>query len=324
MKRALRPIRNERGVAIPLILMTFTAVAAMTAYMLDTSRISITANEVQAAADIAATAGVRAQFTRPQGIPLEEARRSLTANTVDDGKPFTNSNLISFEMGNFNADGEFSPNSEPYNAARAVVQTQVQSLLMGNFGSGNETSTVTKAAIARFNPLGAARPTMPIVVGDCAFEEDCFEDSCMPVLSQVPDNKDNSAFTTFFDHSASTSSLIDYLPDIPCIGGGGETDLIKVGDYIHLLNGQSAAFLQKLEIAVEVCNHREFLIPIVPCAGQYNQTKEVLGFATIIVTQVKATGSKKGLYLRGIYRDIPGPPGGDGDFFGTGTISLVQ
>jgi hypothetical protein len=63
-------------------------------------------------------------------------------------------------------------------------------------------------------------------------------------------------------------------------------------------------------------------VPIVPC-GQFNQSMEVLGFATIIVTGVTTTGSPKGISLSAICNsDDPGPPGGES--FGTSVVTLVR
>lgn len=311
---------NQHGTALPLIAVFLTAMIAMTAFMMDMSHISVAANEVQLAADIAATAGARAQFARPQGIPLSEAQKAIGVNKVD-GKSLANSNLILFQLGNYQDPGGFVPNGTPITAAKATVQTTINGNWMGGFSSSKQSSVVTKTAIAAFKALGSAVPTLPVVLGECHFQGNCFSDSCMPSLTQVPDPTDSSAFTSFFENSTGASNIAHYL-DKDCLGDGMKA-FIKVGDIINVNNGQvnAMAALKNIKCMVEQLNRRKYLIPIVPC-GRYNQTTKVLGFATIIIDQVKDSGSTKGLWLHGIYEDSPGTVGGAS--FGTGTIGLVQ
>src|SRR5262249_987621 len=66
----------------------------------------------------------------------------------------------------------------------------------------------------------------------------------------------------------------------------------------------------------------KFLIPIVSCGGNFNQSSTVTGFATIIVDSVVATGTPKGVNLHAIFQDVQGTPGGGA--YGTGEMRLLS
>ncbi|HYD50332.1 MAG TPA: hypothetical protein VEB21_18385 [Terriglobales bacterium] len=315
-----RSIANQRGQAIPLVLMTFGAVAAMTAYMLDTSRIAITANEVQAAADVTAAAGARALMLGRDH--LADAKALVTKNLIDNSLPSA-VNLEALEAGNWSSEGVFTPNLFPLNAVRSQVFYTVDNILIGSVtkNAAHEQSRVTKQAIGAFKGAGSGRATLPIVLGECKFPKDCFEDSCLPVVTQVPDPADNSAWTGFFGQ-ASTAAMQPFFP--PGCGGNavGYGAEVKVGDYINLTNGQ-LPLLNNVKCLLENLKETNHIIPIVPCKSQYNQQEKVLGFATVVIDEVRSSGSPKGIWLHAIFKVTqPGPSGGGN--FGTGSIALVQ
>lgn len=315
-----RIARNEKGIALPLVGIFASVLLGMAALALDLSRISVTANEVQRAADIAATSGAGAMFARPQGETLEEAQVALRANFVDNNA-LENSNLIELQEGNFDEDtGAFVSNLPPFNSVRAVVRSTVRNLLIGGFSADFMNTVVTKEAVAAFRGAGRANPTLPIAIGSCHYDEDCFTDNCMPKLAKVPNTSDSTAWTAFLE-VANPSNVNHYL-DACVSGGGGQSPDIEVGDFISIATGSLTGQLRLVKDIVEDCGKNKFLLPVVPCGSAANQKKEVLGFATVIIDSIKTSGSGQGITMHGIYEDTPGTIGGGN--FGTGSIGLVQ
>ena len=67
----------------------------------------------------------------------------------------------------------------------------------------------------------------------------------------------------------------------------------------------------------------EHLIPIVSCEGQFDQTKVVLGFATIELELVDTGGGNQGISLQAAFKtDVSGTLGSTN--FGTGGLVLVN
>jgi hypothetical protein len=308
-------LANERGVAIPFIAVCMVAMIALTAVGIDTGRVTNVATEAQNAADIAATAGTIALLEEEDAE--DGANDALNLNKLDGSG--AQNYLDQLEVGYMGPDYSFTAGGEPENAVRAVVVADVDNFLLNALGFPK--SHVTREAIATFAGLGSGIPTLPVVIGECHFDPNCFEQSCMPHLSQVPSPSDNSGWTAFFEN-ASNSNVNDYMPDPANCHAGGQTVNIKVGDIISMANGQTTGLLRDVECAVNA-GITEFTIPIVPCGHQYNQSGEVLGFAKIQVDYVISTGSPKGIWLHGIYEGKqPGPPGGGQ--FGLLAVSLVK
>jgi len=170
--------------------------------------------------------------------------------------------------------------------------------------------------------LGSGIPTLPVVIGDCHYDPTCDDQNCMPLINQVPDHDENTAWTGFFT-SGSTADVIEYAPGTPGCDGGGVEEFIRVGDYINISNGQNVPILQAIVCYVEATGGDIFTIPIVECGHAYNQPQLVVGFAKIQITNALSTGGEKGFTLQGIWEaPRPGAPGGGN--FGLTTIALVK
>lgn len=305
-------IGNERGVMLPFIIIGMTALLGATALGVGFGRMTLVASEAQNAADVAALAGAFALFNDDD--PLAEAQLTLAFNTVDRRIPSLM--LSDLTPGTYSFDERsFTTNGFLVNAVRARIETDFANPFGALIGRGAQ--TVEKVAYASFTGLRGARPTLPIVVGECHFDDDCMNDQCMPRLTQAPDPTDNSGWTAFFD-VASQNGVSAYFP-APC--GGGEVEEIWIGDVINVQNGQTTPLLRAVDCLIDE-GMTKHLIPIVPCGGHYNQTKVVLGFASIELEYVKTSGSNKGIDLHAIFKsNAIGALGGR--HFGTGNIVLV-
>ena len=311
-RRTFAALRNSRGVLLPMLGLLLTGVFAMTAVGGGFGRMTLAASEAQSAADAAALAGAMAVFRNTS--PVVDALVVSNGNEVEHRSAF--GMLSTLVVGSYDYDSRsFAGGAIPQNAVMARIETVV-----GNpFGAliGKPTTDVEKIAYASLSGLRGGRPTLPIVIGECNFDEDCFSQSCMPRLTQVPDPDDNSGWTAFFVNS-NTQSVESYIPQ-PC--GGGNIQEIWVGDVINVSNGQTTPLLQGFDCLIDN-GMFEHLIPIVPCGGQFNQTKDVVGFATVRLEEVIFAGGNKGISLQAIFKsNAVGALGGS--LFGTGNIALV-
>ena len=311
---------NERGMTMVFTAVAMSAFLAFTVVGVDLARLALTATEVQTVADAAATAGARALVDNNNAV--SQAQRVVAQNTVD-GKTASIA-AQDVQVGHYDfATGTFVPSLPPYNGVRATGRTTVENFVAGVLGS--PATTVTKTATAAFGGLGSALPPLPIVVGECHFQQFQRSLSCssLPSLTQVPDEGDNSGWTSLSNtDSASTSAIKDYL-DRSCGGLGLPPPTLHVGDYIKVTGGQNASVLAAIDTCV-LLGKRTYVIPIVPCgsADQYNQSMQIVGFATITIDSVNATGRKKGLNLSAICKAESGP--GTGGLFGTTAVAMVQ
>jgi hypothetical protein len=312
--------------------LSMMALFGFLALAIDLGRIAFTANEVQTVADIAATAGAKAladvaATAGPDGL-LQSATKSSAQsqaqtvareNRVDGAGATIEAGQIEV-LGQYNPqDGTFS-GAPPYYSVRATPSATVQNLFAGIFGASYQNSTVTKTATAGLIGLGKAKPTLPLALGECNFQEG------LPSLTRTPSNDgaQNSGWTSFFDNSASTSSITGYMPSA-CGGGGQTIPDISVGDSINLQNGD----VPPLENIVKSCLSQtppmnQFLIPIVKCSGSsnFNQLAQVTGFATIVIEPAAEWDGKKGMDLQAIFKAVSGPAGGGA--FGTYTVRLLS
>lgn len=308
---------DQRGMIMPLAGTLMVAVLLVAAAGVGFGRLTLAATEGQNAADVGALAGAAAVLRGNN--PWAQAEEAMEENQF--GASGAGSALQSLQIGRYDYDTRsFTQLALFPNAVRVVAGTEVDNSISSVF---SPTSQVTKIAHAAFSGLRGGRPTLPIVVGECHFPPNCHSGLCLPYLSQVPDNDDNSAWTGFFDN-ASKNKVQSYMPTSPnCPDGGDQTEEIWIGDTINIANGQMTPLLRIVDCLVDD-GMTEFLIPIVNCDGNFNQDRQVVGFATIEVDDVIDRGSAhfKGLYLHAIMRsNAVGALGGRS--FGTGNVSLV-
>jgi Flp pilus assembly protein TadG len=317
-----RRLKSEKGIALPLVAVALWVILGMTGLGVETGRLALVATEVQNAADVAARSAAF-EYVTGDGTttPRQAAEAVIAANAIDDQTSISAASLTVLEMGNWTSENGFITNLEPINAARAEVQHTADSIIMS--WVGYPSSLVTKDAIAGFSPASGGRPTLPIAIGECLLDEECNEDACQPTLYQVPDPEDNSAWTGFFEE-ASGDQIAAYFPEECPPNGNGTTEVapyINLHDEIYLNNGQTS-LLKQVECMLEN-GLTEVLVPVVSCGTTLNQAREVLGFATFEIIEVRATGGNKGIDMRGLTSAQNDPGGGDTSY-GSGTIVLVD
>ena len=315
--------KSERGAILVATVLALPALLALAAVGIDTGRIAFTATEVQNVADAAATAGAQNLLKGGTATTARSQAQTVGAQNAVNGSGATVL-PAQIEVGQYNyTTHAFVNGAAPPSAVRATPSVTVSNLFAGILGSSFANTTVTKTATAGFSGLGQAAATLPLAIGDCNFPalSSCFQTAgCLPSLTQVPSTTDNTGFTSFFDGATSGPAIAAYLPS--ACGGTKTPPVVKVGDSINLANGQSNGQALK---GVQDCVQKgftTFLVPIVKCSGNFNQSSTVTGFATIIVDSVVATGNPKGVNLHAIFQDVQGTPGGGA--YGTGEMRLLS
>jgi Flp pilus assembly protein TadG len=319
-----RARKSERGAILAATVLALPALLALVAVGIDTGRIAFTATEVQNVADAAATAGAQALLEGGTASTARSQAQTVGAQNAVDGSGAT-IQPAEIEVGQYNYQtNTFINGATPSSAVRATPSATVQNLFVGILGPGFANTTVTKTATAGFTGLGEAAATLPLALGDCHFPElsSCFQTpNCLPSLSQVPSTTDNTGWTSFLDGSTNQQTIADYLPS--ACGGTKTPPVIKVGDSINLNNGQgNGQALKGVEDCVEKKGITKFLVPIVSCGGNFNQSGTVTGFATIIVESVESQASPKGITLHAIFEEVQGTPGGGA--YGSGEMRLLS
>jgi Flp pilus assembly protein TadG len=313
-----RPSRwsDEKGAAMVYTAIAMTAMLAFAAVGVDIGHLAFTATEVQSAADSAATAGAHAML---RGNDAQGGAEQVMGLNRIDGHIAT-PDLQSVDVGNFDGTA-FSTGGTPQNAVHVTAAATVSNLLGSMYGHPN--STVTKVATASFVSLAGGQPTLPLAIGDCAFPDpNCLDSSCLPSLTQVPNPTNNTAWTGFFGGTG-TSDLRSFFPTSCPHGGGVDAPEVEVGDSINLNNGQTNV-LDMVQCLFDA-GITQFVVPVVNCGGNFNQSSEVKGFATIVIDSVVSSGNPKGINLHAIFNsEAPGKPGpAGGGSFGTGFVALV-
>lgn len=316
-----RARKSERGFVLAATAIAMPALFALAAVGIDTGRVALTATEVQNVADAAASAGAKNLLA---GGTASTARSDAQAVARQNGFGGLGATIETsqIEVGQYDYDTRtFVNGAIPSSAVRATPSTTVQNLFVGIFGSSFSSSTVTKTATAGFTGLGRGRATLPLAIGECNYPglETCFADStCLPRLENVPSPTDNVGWTAFFE-GTNTPNIKSYLPS--ACGGSQLAPEVGVGTSISLGNGANTPVLQALKQCVDQ-GIKEFMVPIVSCSGQFNQSSTVTGFATIIIKHVEPNGTGAGIDLEGVFKEVVGPPGGGA--FGMGMVRLLS
>jgi putative Tad-like protein involved in Flp pilus assembly len=302
--------RGERGLALAFVVIGMLAFIPAAVVGVDLGRLASIANEVQNVADAAAAAGAQTLLNGGTASAARSNAQTVVAQNKVAGAAATmqTSDLL---VGQYDpATKVFTNGATPANAVRATGRATVRNFLAGYFGSSFLTTTVVKSATAGFTGLGQATPTLPLAIGVCNFAalEDCFATAtcgdCLPRFTQAPNGKDNTGWI----------KSGDYLP-ASC---GGDPTVLSVGESVPLQNGQTSTLKD-----IEKCfksGITEYVVTIVDgaCGDTFNHSRTVLGFATVVVTDV----DKKGITLGAIFKQVAGVPGGGA--YGSGSMRLFN
>ncbi len=317
--------RHQRGSILAFAGLTIVPVAfGLIVLAVDVARIAFTASEVQALADSTALAGALA-VSRGQDA-VQAAQGNAVTNFVD-GRAASIA-TADVQVGVYTpATGVFVQTNVAANAVRTTPHVTVNTILASIY-SRTPTQALTKTAIAMFKPLTNSYPVLPIVVGQCNFQQFLNTNDCstLPTLSQVPNGADNSAWTSLSPTTSASSSNVGALLPASCGGSGAPPPELTINESIQITNGQATQSTLGNIANCVAAGMDTFVIPIVPCTPNYNQALPIQGFATIRITRVETSGSAKGLYLSAICATSGTTVGSGsaGTNFGTGLVRLVS
>lgn len=327
--RVHRRGRGERGAALAMTGIAMLLIVGMAVVGVDVGHLAFTANEVQALADLSATSYMKSvalnQDDGGSRNPVTETESVIGANAVGGGQA-TLGNIERFEPGAYDvATRTFTPGATPVNAVRATAVATVPNFFAGIYGDFE--TTVRREAIASLTPPGRA-PVLPLAIGECFWDifENTGDCSDQPRFSQIPSNDDNSCWTSLLEGSANANTFRNLIRAY-CRLNGEDPGTVTLHDVIALNEGQvTGPALGAIQECLDA-GINEFVVPVIPCNRQCNQTAEVIGFATITVTSVVKSGgqAKMGVNASAVCStDPPGAAGGGTEPTGTTVVSLVQ
>jgi hypothetical protein len=325
--------KKERGFMLTAIAISITALFATLPLAIDLGRLAFTANEVQTVADVAATAGATYLMSGQDPATARTQARAVVAQNRVDGAVASIPSDANIEVGQYDPQNNtFTNGAAPYNAVRATPSATITNRFAGIFGPSYQTSTVTRSAIAGFSGPSQAAPTLPLVIGACDFQsiQSCFgTNGCLPKLTQAPNTSDDSGWIKG--------------GNVYCGANASSAPTVSIGQTVDLTNGQVTPTLKAVQDCFptnkgkpDFSSPLEFTIPIVDgaCDQTFNQTRTVVGFATIVVSCVAADGNDacpnpsgnlvtdKGINLQAIFKQVSGPVGGGA--YGTGQMRLYN
>jgi len=308
------------------------ALFGLAAVAVDMGRVAMLANETQNVADIAATAGATNLMSSGTATTARADAQAVVAQNRLGGAAASIA-TADIQVGQYNPQtNTFTDGANPPDAVKATKTFTAQNLFVGVLGSSFMNSTVTRTATAGFMGPGQGTATLPLVIGDCKFGElsRCTLDpACLPDLSQTPNPSNETGWMkddNWFSKNCADSSA----------------PLLTVGSSVDLTNGQITPTLKKVQDCVDSQRKAqghdpEFLIPVVKCDGNFNQSATIVGFAAIVVTPypnnpdgsdpgdndtgVIAKGGG-GIHIKGIFKEMTGPAGGGA--FGMGQMRLYN
>jgi len=313
-----RSRKREHGQALVTMVLWLTgAFFALTVVGIDLGHLGTSATELQTVADIAASAGARNLLKGGSTNTAKTEAISVVAKNKVDGQLFTMA-AADVHVGTY-TNGVFNETSINPSAVRATPSVTVNNVVAGLIGM--RTATIQKEAIAAFQGISKAQPTLPVVLGECLFPEieDCFSDSCMPSDTAFPkDTEPRTAWTTFNGGNA-TGDITQWL-SAACGGGGKTPPTYAVGDTVSVVTGSHGSAIHDM-VCMFNSGQRQYLIPIVKCNGN-SLTTTVTGFATFVMDSAQ---DNKGVDWHTISMQIDDTPlAGGCAKCGSGKMALVK
>lgn len=315
--RSTRRARHgERGFALAAFALSMTALFGLAAVAIDLGRLAHTANEVQNVADAAATAGATNLMNGGTVSTARSDAQSVVAQNAVAGST-ASIQTADLQVGQYNPQTNvFTNGATPPTAVKATPSTTVQNLFAGFFGPSFMNTTVSKSATAGFAGLGQAAPTLPLVIRDCQFQslQACFSNGCLPQLTLQPDGS-NSCWSSLTSSNTNKNTVEQYFPSV--CHGNQTPPTISVGQSINLSNGTVNPLVNDVADCLSA-GLNTFVVPIVACSSNCNQSAAVTGFATVTLSNVQGHS----FTVQAIMNDVSGPPGGAA--YGTGSMRLYN
>jgi Flp pilus assembly protein TadG len=314
-----RAHNGEQGFALVAFALSMTAFFALAAVAIDIGRIAHTANEVQNVADAAATAGATNLMNGGTASGARADAQAVVAQNMVAGST-ASIQTSDLQVGQYDpTTNVFTNGATPPNAVKATPSTTVQNLFAGFFGSSYMNTTVSKSATAGFSGIGQAAPTLPLVIRDCEWQSisACVNSSCLPPPLTLQPDGSNSCWSSLTTPNAAKGTVEQYFPSV--CHGTQTPPTISVADSVNLTNGTVNQLVNDVADCL-AAGMNTFVVPIVACSSNCNQSAAVTGFATVQLSSVNQPAHT--FTINWAVSDISGPAGGQ--TYGTGSMRLYN
>lgn len=310
---------GERGFALAAFALSMTALFALAAVAIDLGRIAHTANEVQNVADAAATAGATNLMNGGTASGARADAQSVVGQNMVAGST-ASIQTAELQVGQYDpTTNVFANGATPPNAVKATPSATVQNLFAGFFGSSYLNTTVSKTATAGFSGIGQAAPTLPLVIRDCQWQSiaACVNSSCLPPPLTLQPDGSNSCWSSLTTPNASKGTIEQYFPSV--CHGNQTPPTISVAQSVNLSNGTVNQLVNDVADCL-AAGLNTFVVPIVACSSNCNQSAAVTGFATVQLSSVNQPAHT--FTINWAVNDIAGPAGGAA--YGSGSMRLYN
>jgi Flp pilus assembly protein TadG len=273
------------------------------------------------AAALSAAAGIPSYNSKKDPNIAYERMASLNNENVVMNKP---ANLNSTDL-EFCANNESNcapaPDTWPADRVR-ITKGFPTPLFFGRvLNGGISSTTINVSAVALYKGTCSGTPQLPLTLMGCevGFPGSCDAPKTLDGFNQSPSPYDDSAFTSYFTPNASADVFKGMA------NGSIAIPEVKCGDAIELNNGQVSSAIHEIETEFnkkQQSGKWTVLLPVIDCAdlssGNPVQKAKVIGFATVCITGVDASGTPKA--IKGSLdcsAKVSGTPGGTSTLFGT-------
>ena len=305
----METLKNNRGTVLIYVTVFLALMTLLTGLAIDVGWMAYVRTQSQAAIDSAALSGAAAipDYNKDGTTDQIEARVNAlnSSNTVMNQAAGINGSQLSqggdAEVVTYNAGTDSI--TAPANPAAAngvrVGKGFNTPLFFARLLNGGDPTTINVSATAVIR----MKPSLPVDLVCDPNNPGCPPPPGSPItlrimdLTQSPSPSDNSSFTSYYIQNASADelkNLVENPGSIPCL---------TMGDPIELANGQDNSVMKKIENAF---NNNKYdhdlnpatppawpvIIPVVSTNSNPNQTRPLIGFLWISITNVTTNPQK--------------------------------
>ncbi|TMA06238.1 MAG: hypothetical protein E6J89_18190 [Deltaproteobacteria bacterium] len=315
-------LHSNRGHVVIFVTLFLILMVLFVGLSIDVGWMAYVRNQGQAAVDAAALSAAAGlppyNAKKDPNIAYERMTALNSANTVMK-QP---ANLSSADL-EFCADNESNCAPDTWPADRVRIKKGFLTPLFfgGILNGGISSKTINVSAVALYVGSCSGKPRLPLALMGCevGFPGNCDAPKTLDGFNQSPSANDDSAFTSYFTPNASADVFKGMT------NGSTPIPEVKCGDAIELNNGQVSSAIHEIESEFNKNKQNgkwTVLLPVIDCAdlssGNPVQKAKVLGFATVCITGVDASGNPKA--IKGSLdcsATVSGTPSGTSSLFGT-------
>jgi hypothetical protein len=289
--------KSESGIALLAMAVWITAFAAIAAIVVEIARLTLTATEVQTAADSGAIGGALALVRNIPGQMSSMGKSAAAANTADGRS--VDPNGVQIELGHYSTDPSANPHfttgcaGTDCNAVKATVTVDNVQYIIASIIGGSQ-SSVQKIAVAAAECQGSGNP-LPLAVCNQALASPLGQDTlCVDgvLKSGLSMQSGSNACWTYLSSPTQGTSTVQGLFPNQCGGTApAEDGYVTLGQNLNFVGnpGVSVSTWQALQCCLACQGLHKFTVPVIDCSGGGNPCqgdKPVIGFTTLDISQL--------------------------------------